>query len=45
MSTELSDFMSEGISGCCGAQVCDPGGEGMGICMDCKEHCDVVKEE
>ncbi len=31
----------EGLSNCCGARVY----QDMGICADCKEHCDLITEE
>lgn len=34
------------VSSCCGARVYNPGEEkGVGICMDCKEHCDEEEME
>jgi hypothetical protein len=45
MSYELSDCIADGASNCCGAAVYDPSGEGIeGVCMDCKEHCDIESE-
>lgn len=38
MSTSLYD-MEEGTSNCCGAIV------RLGICSDCKEHCDIDEME
>ena len=39
MSTEIE--FEEGMSNCCGAKVYSD----IGICSDCKEHCEVVKDE
>lgn len=39
MSTSLMDMQEDGQSSCCGAKVY------MGICADCKEHCDAVGDE
>lgn len=39
MSTELRDMQEDGESSCCGAAVY------IGICSDCKEHCEAVDEE
>ena len=40
MSTSIED-MKGGSSSCCGAQVYTD----LGICSDCKEHCDIVEDE
>ncbi len=39
MSTTLEDLKG-GVSNCCGASIY----QNYGICSDCKEHCDAVKE-
>jgi len=39
MSTELRDLKG-GVSNCCGAEVYTD----MGICSDCKEHCELINE-
>ncbi len=39
MSTELMDMQEDGESSCCGAAVY------MGMCADCKEHCDAVSDD
>lgn len=42
---EASDWFNAGeISNCCGAPVYNPGGNEMGICKECKEHCEIEKE-
>ncbi len=40
MTTSLED-MKSGSSSCCGAPVYTD----MGICSDCKEHCDIVEDD
>lgn len=37
----LADGMVEGVSGCCGAKVYNPGNDECGVCMDCKDHCSI----
>ncbi len=37
--TSLQDMQEDGASSCCGAKVY------MGICADCKEHCDAIQDE
>lgn len=39
MSTELRDMQEDGESSCCGAAVY------IGICSDCKEHCEAVDDD
>ena len=34
-----------GTSDCCEAPVVNPGGLDEGICSDCREHCQVVKDD
>ena len=40
----INDAVGEGMSSCCGANVWSPSGE-WAICTDCKEYCDVIKDE
>ncbi len=43
---EASDWFDPGeMSNCCGAPVYNPGGNDMGICSECKEHCEIEEEE
>lgn len=39
MPTSLMDMEEDGSSNCCGAKVY------MGICADCKEHCEAVADD
>ena len=41
MSSDYGDFIEYGlVSGCCGAQIIM-----SDLCMECKEHCDAIKED
>ena len=37
----IDDVTGSGMSNCCGAKVYAPTDE-WGICMECKEHCEMV---
>jgi hypothetical protein len=39
------DGIADGWSNCCGARVWAPADDGTGICMDCKEWCEVEEAE
>ena len=39
MTTEIKDLLEDGFSNCCGANVYTD------ICMDCKEHCELITED
>ena len=46
MSMDYSDYFLTGeISSCCGSPVYNPAGDDVAICRDCKEWCEVVREE
>ena len=41
MSSDYRDFIEYGlVSDCCGAQIIM-----SDLCMECKEHCDAIKED
>ncbi len=39
MTTELYDYEEKGVSNCCSAKVL------LGVCAECKEHCEAVDED